>query len=72
MDTSDGIFGLVAAGLGITIYTESALNVRKHGLKIRPLVDETAEIKTVAAWLKNNNSASLSKFKKIIKDFSVH
>jgi DNA-binding transcriptional LysR family regulator len=71
VDTSEGIFGLVAAGLGVTIYTESAFNVRSRGIIIRPLLDETAEIKTVAAWLKKNESPSLSKFIKIIEKFSV-
>lgn len=66
VDTSEGIFGMVAAGLGITIYTESALNVRQNGLMIKPLSNENAEIKIYAAWMKNNTSKSLAKFKNML------
>jgi DNA-binding transcriptional LysR family regulator len=63
VDTSEGIFGMVAAGLGITIYTESAVNVRQTGLIIKPLSNENAVIKIYAVWKKNNPSKSLEKFK---------
>ena len=46
---SDGIFGLVAAGLGVTLYTESARHLRPRGAVVRPLSLD-ARIETFAAW----------------------
>ncbi len=71
VDTSEGIFGMVAAGLGITIYTESALNIRNHGLVVKPLADKTAVIETVAAWLQSNDSPSLNRFKTALEEFAI-
>jgi DNA-binding transcriptional LysR family regulator len=71
VDTSEGIFGLVAAGLGITIYTESAVTIRNRDLIAKPLVDEDAVITTIAAWLKSNQSQSLTRFKTELKRFCI-
>jgi DNA-binding transcriptional LysR family regulator len=71
VDTSEGIFGMVAAGLGVTIYTESAVNVRNYGLVTRPLADKSAVIETAAVWLHNNISPSLDRFKIVLKEFKA-
>jgi DNA-binding transcriptional LysR family regulator len=46
---SDGIFGLVAAGLGVTLYTESARHLQPRGAVVRPL-NLPMRIETFAAW----------------------
>jgi DNA-binding transcriptional LysR family regulator len=46
----DGIFGFVAAGLGITIYTDVARNGPRCGVVIRPLTNAPARVDVIAAW----------------------
>jgi len=47
---SEGIFGLVAANMGITILTESSLNYFRRGLIMRPLADNHPRVSTEAVW----------------------
>lgn len=59
--TRDAIFGLVAAGLGITIYPRiSGLSLRAD-LKALPLAASKAEMSVYASWLRNPAS--------IVKEF---
>lgn len=70
VDTTDGIFGMVAAKLGITIFSECASHFRTKGLVIKELDDKAAQVTTSAVWLKHNTSKSLSKFLNIIDTFA--
>ena len=45
-----GILGLVASGLGQTIYVESISRIQPEGLVSRPIVDCTEQISTVLSW----------------------
>ncbi len=47
---SDGILGLVASGMGITVLTESANNLARPGLKSIPISNVTERLMTVAIW----------------------
>ena len=70
VDTIDGIFGMVAAKMGITIFAACASNFRHMGLVIKQIEDKSAEVTTSMVWLKNNTSKSLSKFLSFIKPFA--
>jgi len=59
---SDGIFGLVAAGLGVTLYVEGARSLRPRGVAVRPLTGTGVRVQTVAAWRADNDSAVLQRF----------
>ena len=56
---SEGIFGLVAADMGITLHVESARNYVRKGVVVRDLVDTEHVVPTVARWRDSNQSASL-------------
>ena len=47
---SEGIFGLIACKMGITILTESTRNYIRKGLVLRPLIDSPVIVPTQAAW----------------------
>lgn len=49
-DHSDGIMGLVAAELGITLHVDSALTHSMKGITVLPLRESPPEIKTSAIW----------------------
>ena len=47
---SEGIFGLVACGMGVTIHIECANNYLRKGLVVKPLRGLDATLQTVAVW----------------------
>ena len=49
---SEGIFGLVACEMGITIHTTCAENILRKGLVIRPIRNLNATVPTMAVWRK--------------------
>ena len=57
-----GIFGLVAAGMGITLHAESARNTLHPELVIRPVTDFHAMIPTIAAWSRDNQAPAVQAF----------
>jgi len=54
--TSAGIFGLVAANMGISVYTECASKFTRRNIHLIPLEGDEHQIETVVAW----NSALIS------------
>jgi len=60
--TSDGIFGLVAANTGISIYPECVRNIHRSGLAIRPLGDQSTSLEMVACWRGDAQNPSTEAF----------
>jgi DNA-binding transcriptional LysR family regulator len=60
------ILGLVAAGVGITIYPECIRNYHRIGLAVLPLGDDLPPVRTLAAWRADNGSEALRHFVSII------
>lgn len=60
--TSDGIFGLVAANLGISIYSECVQNILRKGVIVRKLKGQKKPLKTYACWKKSNMNPALARF----------
>jgi len=58
---SDGILGLVAAGVGVSLYTGAARNVRREGVIVRN-VEDPLPIETVATWRSDNANPALLRF----------
>jgi DNA-binding transcriptional LysR family regulator len=48
--TSDGILGLVAANMGITLYPRRAANLGRTSIAVRPLADDDASLDTIVCW----------------------
>lgn len=47
---SVGIFGMVAAGLGVSIYPDCQLQIHFSNFVAKPLVDITRQVETAAVW----------------------
>ena len=60
--TSDGIFGLVAAEIGISLYPKCFQNFNRKGIVTRPIQDLERRISTIAVWRRNNIMVSRSSF----------
>ena len=59
---SDGIFSLVAAGMGVSIYVEGARNFALRGCVVRPFKGLDASIQTTAVWRADNPSPLIANF----------
>lgn len=64
---TSGIFGMVAAGVGVSVYAGCARNIRRVGVVVKPLVDVGEFIPIFAVWVVDNPSPVLQRF----KDFLV-
>ncbi|MGM0560762.1 MAG: LysR family transcriptional regulator [Pseudomonadota bacterium] len=60
--SSEGIFGLVAAGTGVSVYSSCVRNLQRRGLVIKPLDDITRRIPICAAWDESSASPGLQTF----------
>ena len=65
---SDGILGLVAAGLGVTLYPEGARSRQREGVVVRPLDDTSARVDTLAAWRSDDDSLALARFLESVRE----
>lgn len=64
---SEGIFGLVVAGVGVTIYSSCVGNLPRLGVTVRPLRDMTNKLPVTAVWDRTNRSEVLETFLKFMR-----
>ncbi len=63
---TSGIFGMVAAGVGVTIYSGCARNFKRAGVVLRPLAGVRERIPTYAAWVSDHPSEALRRFTDLV------
>ena len=66
---SVGIFGLVAAGLGVSIYPDCQLQLQYRKLTVKPLVDVTKRIETAATWYPQTLTRAAEHFVTFLQDY---
>ena len=66
---SEGIFGLVACNMGVTIHTSSVRNYIRKDLLVRPLKDSERRVPTLALWRREGVSRSGRRFIDFVKDY---
>jgi len=66
VSNSNGIFGLIAAGAGVTLYSGSAHAVRRSGVVVKMLSDVKQRIPIYAAWLDDHRSPTLRTFLELL------
>ena len=59
--------GLVAAGLGVTIYPESLIGFLGRNVEVRPIMHPLFRIRTVLAWKRSNRSRQVREFVDVAK-----
>lgn len=64
---SEGIFGLVVAGVGVTIYSSCVGNLPRQGVVVRPLSDVTNKLPVTAVWDRTSRSLALDTFLKHLR-----
>ena len=65
--TSIGIFGLVAANMGVSIYSECAYKIQREGVIIIPLANAHARVQTIAAWSEDYETPTAGRFKALLR-----
>lgn len=68
--TSDGILGLVAAGIGVSLYASCVRNIHREGLVVRPLAGIECDIETLAAWRSDAISSSIKQFTETLYEYA--
>lgn len=66
---SEGIFGFVACGMGVTIHLESARNHLNSGVVIVPLDGIKETVTTCATWRRQNQNPSIARFVDNLRKF---
>lgn len=56
------LIGLVAAGLGVTIYPESLIGFLGRNVEVRPIVHPFFRSQTIMVWKRNNRAKALLNF----------
>jgi len=59
---SEGIFGLVVAGVGVTVCSTCVGNLPRCGVEVRPLRGSKEKLPVTAVWDRTNKSRALSRF----------
>jgi DNA-binding transcriptional LysR family regulator len=61
-NSTSGILGMVAAGVGVSVFAGCARNWQRDGIVVRSLVDVTDYIPTYAIWVTDNPSEVFRNF----------
>lgn len=62
------LIGLVAAGLGVTIYPESMIGYLGRNVEVRPIIHPACRSRIVLVWKRNNRSKAVANFVAIARD----
>jgi DNA-binding transcriptional LysR family regulator len=68
---TSGIFGMVAAGIGVSLYAGCARNDFRAGVVVKPVADVTEVIPTFAIWEAGNTSKVLQQFTEFLKSYTL-
>lgn len=61
------LLGLVAAGLGVTVYPESLIGFLGRSVEVRPIMHRDFRSRTVLVWKRNNRARALLNFIDVAK-----
>jgi len=66
---SVAIFGLVAAGLGVSLYPDCQLQVQYRNFAVRPLADVARQVETTAVWFPRSLTRAAGHFVEFIQAY---
>lgn len=61
------LLGLVAAGLGVTLYPESLIGFLGRSVEVRPIIHPQFRISTILVWKRSNRSRQVREFVEVAK-----
>lgn len=66
--TSSGIFGLVAANMGVSLYSDCIKRFQRSDISIVPLNHGDYSVETIAAWSKSYTTPSFRLFQELLEN----
>jgi DNA-binding transcriptional LysR family regulator len=69
--SKQSVLGLVGAGYGITIVTQSQARVRIPGVVFRHILEDDAEVEVQLAWVPENEEAIVGRFVTFMREMSA-
>jgi DNA-binding transcriptional LysR family regulator len=69
--SKQSVLGLVGAGYGITLVTQSQAHVRIPGVIFRHVREENAEVEVQLAWVPENEEAAIGRFVSFMREMSA-
>lgn len=65
------LLGLVAAGLGVTVYPESLIGFLGRNVEVRPIMHHDFRIPTILVWKRTNRTKAVRHFVEVAKNLPV-
>jgi DNA-binding transcriptional LysR family regulator len=65
---SDGIIGLVEAGMGVAFYVDSEWLRYRRGIVVRPVLEQPPLLESLAVWSSNRRSPALESFLRSVRE----
>lgn len=69
--SKQSVLGLVAAGFGITLVTQSQAHVRIPGVVFRHILEDNAEMEVHLAWVPENKEVTVGRFVSFMREIST-
>ena len=69
--SKQSVLGLVGAGYGITLVTQSQAHVRIPGIVYRHILENNAEVEIQLAWVPENEEATVGRFVSFMREMSA-
>lgn len=69
--SKQSVLGLVGAGYGITLVTQSQAHVRIPGVVFRHILEENAELEVELVWVPENEEAAVGRFVSFMREMSA-
>ena len=69
--SKQSVLGLVGAGYGITLVTQSQAHVRIPGVVFRHILEDNAELEVHLAWVPENEEATVGRFVSFMREMSA-
>jgi DNA-binding transcriptional LysR family regulator len=65
--TSSGIFGLVAANMGVSLYSDCICRFQRDDIAVVPLDHDDYSVETIAAWSQSYTTPSFQLFRELLE-----
>jgi DNA-binding transcriptional LysR family regulator len=69
--SKQSVLGLVGAGFGVTLVTQSQAHVRIPGVVFRHILEDNAEVEVQLAWVPENEEAAAGRFVSFMREMSA-
>jgi DNA-binding transcriptional LysR family regulator len=69
--SKQSVLGLVGAGFGITLATQSQAHVRIPGVVFRHVLEENAEVEIQLVWVPENEDVAVGRFVSFMREMST-